>query len=303
MFCSHCACELPAIAKFCVRCGSRVEGPQSPAPSRIVTSQTNQYSAGAEATCSTCGSHNPSDYAFCTSCGAPLGPATSRSIDSPTPPEVSSRIGNSSTPQVVQTETAQPSTLPVDDAADVNWKRATSLDSRRVPRGVYAAGNLVVVRRGSILPARCVKCGNTPTDPWPKISFSWHHPGYYLFIITPLIYVIVALIVRKTIKLSIPLCKAHKSIRTKRLWTATVLLVGCIPVPSILGVYVDNDAIVGALVWLGIGMFIAGLFFLVSATPLKTASISSEGAEFLGACREFLDGLNEISQDNMMTKN
>ena len=80
-------------------------------------------------------------------------------------------------------------------------------------------------------------------------------------------------------------------------------MVGCIPVPSILGVYIDNDAMVGILVWLGIGMFIAGLFFLVYAAPLKATRITSEGAEFLGACPEFLDGLNEISQDNMMTKN
>lgn len=25
MYCSNCACELPAVAKFCVRCGSRIE--------------------------------------------------------------------------------------------------------------------------------------------------------------------------------------------------------------------------------------------------------------------------------------
>jgi hypothetical protein len=89
----------------------------------------------------------------------------------------------------------------------------------------------------------------------------------------------------------------------KRLWTAAILLVGCIPIPSILGAYVDNDAIVGALVWLGIGMFIAGLFFLVAASPLKATSISWEDAELQGAGPEFLDGLNEINEGSMTSKN
>jgi hypothetical protein len=145
------------------------------------------------------------------------------------------------------------------------------------------------------LPARCVKCGNTPIEPWVRITFSWHHPGYYVLLISPLLYVIVALIVRKRIKLSIPLCKAHKSIRGKRLWIAAVLLVGCIPLPAALGTYVGNDAAEIVAIWLGIGMFVAGLLFFAYAPPLKATHISSAGAEFKGACQEFLTSLNLVS--------
>src|SRR5580658_9273162 len=209
MFCSNCACELPTIAKFCVRCGTRVESSISPAPAQVVTPPASELVEDKSARCEKCGGHNPSDYSFCRACGTSL----------PTG-----------------------SVLSPNDALDVNSKRAVSFDSDRALSRVRATGNILLVPRDSVLPARCVKCGNTPAEPWVKITFSWHHPGYYCFLISPIIYVVVALIVRKRIKLLVPLCKAHKSIRTKRLWIATVLLVGCIPLPALLGAYIGNDA-------------------------------------------------------------
>jgi hypothetical protein len=205
------------------------------------------------------------------------------------------RTRSVSTPQVVEAEIVRPSTSSADQTADVNPKRATALESDRVPPAICATGNLLLVPRGLVLPARCVKCGNASSEPWPRITFSWHHPGYYCFIISPILYAIVALIVRKTIKLSVPLCKAHKSIRKKRLLMATVLLIGCIPLPTALGVYVGNDNADIVAICLGIAMFISGLFFLAFASPMKPTRISSVSAEFQGVCPEFLAGLNEVT--------
>jgi hypothetical protein len=227
MFCSNCACELPIIAKFCVRCGARVETSISTAPAHVVPPVSAELVGDMSARCAKCGGHNPSDYSYCRSCGSSLmGPAAS--------------------------------VPPLHDAWSVNPKGAAFLGSERAPSRVCATGSILVVPRDSTLPARCVACGNIPTEPWVKITFSWHHPGYYCFLVSPIIYVVVALIVRRRIKLSVPLCKAHKSIRTKRLWIATILLVGCIPLPTIFGVYVGNDAAEMVALWLGVGMFIAG---------------------------------------------
>jgi hypothetical protein len=295
------------VAKFCVRCGSTVGPSTSSALTRVAAPPVGEPVEAKSVTCLKCGGQNPSDYSFCTVCGASLGPigspvfmsntvtAFSAAVPPATYAQTANEVQQPPATQQVQAETATPSPLHANDAADLDSKRATFLDSERVSSHLCAVGNILVVPRGSILPARCVKCGNTPIEPWVRITFSWHHPGYYFLLISPILYVIVALIVRKTIKLSIPLCKAHKSIRRKRLWVGAILLVGCIPLPAALGAYVGNDAAGIVAIWLGIGMFVAGLFFLAYAPPLKATHISSASAEFKGACREFLTSLNSVS--------
>jgi type II secretory pathway pseudopilin PulG len=197
--------------------------------------------------------------------------------------------------QKIQAETATPSPLQANDGGDSDSKRAKLLDPEPAYSHLCASGNILVVPQNSIFPARCVKCGNTPIEPWVRITFSWHHPGYYFLLVSPILYLIVALIVRKRIQLSIPLCKVHQSIRRKRLWIGGILLGGCIPLPTALGFYVDNDAAGVVAFFLGMGMFVAGLFFLAYAPPLKATHISSAGGEFKGACQEFLTSTNSVS--------
>ena len=169
MFCSNCACELPAIAKFCVKCGSRIDS-----------------STGTSA------------------------------------------VGNVTVPRIAQST----------GEASVESKKAEFLDSKSPPPFPYADGNRLVVPRNSVLPGLCVQCGNSPTEPWLRKTFSWHNPLLYVLLFSPIIYVIVALIVQQRLKLSVPLCVAHKSIRKKRLWLAAILLLGCIPIPVALrGLY------------------------------------------------------------------
>ncbi len=230
MFCPNCACELPAVAKYCVRCGARIEtvllSPSVPPPPAVV----------------------------------PLA-------------------------QAVQATALDP-------------KRANFLDVEIKPLHVYAAGNNFVMPRDSILPSRCVKCGNPAAERWMTTTFSWHHPGYYFFIISPILYVIVALIVRKRIKVAVPLCAAHRSIRVKRLWIGGLLLVACIPIPVTLAMYIENEAGQNLAIWLGFALFIAGLFFLACATPLRATHIGSSSAEFKGAGRDFLAQLDPAPEDS-----
>ena len=57
--------------------------------------------------------------------------------------------------------------------------------------------------------------GNAPAEGYTKkFNLSWHHPALYLIVLAGvLIYVIVALIVRKTARVNIPLCPAHRAKR------------------------------------------------------------------------------------------
>jgi len=154
----------------------------------------------------------------------------------------------------------------------------------------YAEGNSFVVPRGGVLPSRCVKCANTSTEPSLKKTFSWHHPALYLLLLLGLFpYAIVASIIRKKIKLTVPLCGAHKAIRTKRLRTGVVLLLTCIPLPWVLAAYLIKDEgtafCVGAL--LGVGMFVTGIMLTICESPLRAKRIGLDSAEFTGACPEF----------------
>jgi len=160
----------------------------------------------------------------------------------------------------------------------------------------YAKGNSFVFPRGSVLPSRCVKCAASATEPPLKKSFSWHHPALYFLALFGLFpYAIVAAIVQKRIELNIPLCEAHKSIRTKRLWIGAVLLLTCIPVPWVIASHTIKDDgtafCVGFL--LGIGMFVTGIMFTVCESPLRATCIGLDSAEFTGACPEFLASLGD----------
>lgn len=281
MFCANCACELPAIAKFCVRCGSRVGRNATAlhaAPARQISEVVNDTIAH----CSKCGAQNPGDFLFCASCGTSLAPIGRPVSDQRT---VGANVPDS--PALAHSENS-PGHLPQIIERDVNSAKAVFLDSNESSSGVSVSGDTLVISSDSVLPSFCVKCGNPPADPRVRLTFSWHHPGYYILLISPIIYVIVALIARKRVKVAIPLCQPHKSIRKKRLWIAAVLLLGCIPVPAMFASYVSNEAADNLAVFLGLGMFIAGLCFLAFASPLRPTSIDSSSAHLKGACPEFL---------------
>jgi hypothetical protein len=74
---------------------------------------------------------------------------------------------------------------------------------------------LIVARDAGDLPNRCVKCNEAADEPTKTRKLYWHHPGFYLtLVISPIVYLIVALIARKTAKLSPGLCARHKQRRT-----------------------------------------------------------------------------------------
>lgn len=79
---------------------------------------------------------------------------------------------------------------------------------------IWRDGDVLVKLMGAEMPHRCVKC-NEPADPPTKArKVYWHHPGLYLLLlINALIYVIVAIAVRKKAFVSAGLCKEHKSRR------------------------------------------------------------------------------------------
>lgn len=83
----------------------------------------------------------------------------------------------------------------------------------------WREGKILVMRPGSALPPRCVKCNAPALQPMRERKIYWHHPAWFLlFFINVIIYVIVAMIVRKTAKVALGLCADHQRRRRVFLW-------------------------------------------------------------------------------------
>jgi hypothetical protein len=78
--------------------------------------------------------------------------------------------------------------------------------------------DVVVLRVGNDLPPRCIVC-NVPVDgPIKKVRLHWHSPWLYLLIlINVVIYVVVGIIARRSVKISPALCKDHALERRRRI--------------------------------------------------------------------------------------
>jgi MFS family permease len=135
--------------------------------------------------------------------------------------------------------------------------------------GVWRDGAVLVMTKYAKLPDRCLKC-NGPADGWAlKRSLSWHPQVYYLLLlISPIIYIIVALIVRKTAKVYFPLCERHRRRRRRAIavgWLASLLGIALIfaaatVVPTIVEVQ-THWIIVPVVFFVGVVLFLTGIIY------------------------------------------
>lgn len=82
----------------------------------------------------------------------------------------------------------------------------------------FASGKRIIIALNNPLPSRCVCC-NAPASGAKRRTFYWYPPWIYILILlSPLILVLVGLVVRRTVRVDIPLCDEHQAKRRKRLW-------------------------------------------------------------------------------------
>lgn len=145
----------------------------------------------------------------------------------------------------------------------------------------------MAVPRGASLPANCVKCGAPAEHPWRK-KFYWHPSWVYIFLVVNLlIYVLIAILIRKKMELNVPLCEVHHGERKRYKILAAVMLLGCVPVGLMIGSLLPNGQSPGWAV--GTIMFFTGLFFLHrSSNYMYARKIDEHGGVFRGAKEPFL---------------
>ena len=123
-------------------------------------------------------------------------------------------------------------------------------------------------------------------------AFVWLHPAVYLTVfLSPLVFLIVYLVVRKKVRLQVPLCESHrKPVSRMRIATA-VLLIGGPTVAALLIVFANSDAAVWGI-FLILFTLIGGIITLRLQRPLTAVRIDDDSRVTLrGACETYLSAL------------
>lgn len=174
---------------------------------------------------------------------------------------------------------------------------AASLKMQREPTsasdGVWRDGKYLMMEIDAALPHRCVKCNGPAQDPTKRRTYYWHSPGLYVLIFIGLvIYAIVAMIVRKSVKVEPALCAEHKRQRRNKILFAWGGVLGSFVVPFVLGAVLPPDN--GWIVLVGILMFFGSVIYGFAAPRILWPKRIDENEARLGGCgEEFLDSLPE----------
>ena len=147
---------------------------------------------------------------------------------------------------------------------------------------------MYVPQSNTTLPNLCVKCAQ-PATVMKNKTYAWVPQWVaFLFVLGALPYLIVAMIIRKSIKLQVGMCAEHQKTQRTRKIIGIVLLLLVVPFIAVMVQFGDNGAIAG--VFLGLAMFLTGLFYLVFGMNcyLRPLFIDKSYAKFRGPCDEFL---------------
>lgn len=174
------------------------------------------------------------------------------------------------------------------DRFDNPWTppAAETLEVQPLPE-VWADGNVIVLRPGTDLPERCVICNSRDRVTMRRKRVVWHHPALYLLILlNPLVYFVVALIVRRSARVQVGLCETHHRQRLARIFAG----LGVTGLGILISALQFGNG--GGMLLLAIGFTIVALlvtFFL--AQTVSAERIDARWVRLKGAGAAFLDGL------------
>lgn len=155
-------------------------------------------------------------------------------------------------------------------------------------------GSMLVVRAECKLPPRCIKCNAPALEPIKHRRYYWHTPAWYLLILLNLlIYLVIAMIVRKHTRVSAGLCQRHQ----RRRWIGLGIAWASVPVGMtmmFMGVDMERGWLIlaGALTLLGLligGVSVARILAPSHIGPVYTR-FKGCGSEFLATLPTYLGG-------------
>ena len=315
--CTHCGASMHRLTRWCQRCGKSAGNPQIPISYPTIPAQNIKPNPIdiLPATAQPEPASIPSAFSFAPQPAMPQESQTSSAFNFlpksaiPEPSPSPSAIGSSSQALVAQAEQtqtgsafnflpksvlpqSQPSTnssfrVPEYAAVDHMAPADTGLDSS----GVWRDGSMMVAIHDAVFPNRCVKCNDIAETERVTRKLYWHHPVIYLLLLfSPLVYGIVATMMRKDVTIDLPLCTKHKSSRKTTimagiamLFLGVVLLVASFSAGSpFLFLIAILMKVVGAIVW-SVGRRI------VTPAKIENSYVWTKGVD-----REFLRQLPSV---------
>ncbi len=136
--------------------------------------------------------------------------------------------------------------------------------------GLWRDGPLLVIGKGTELPDRCLRCNEPAHGYRLKRTFSWHKPAWYLLVLFNLIiYIIVAMCVRWTAKVSAPFCPRHRSMRRRAIalgWLGSLAGIGLIVFGAS---YPDYAIVIAVGVCVFLGSLISGVVSSQMVVPKR----------------------------------
>ena len=91
--------------------------------------------------------------------------------------------------------------------------RAAPLGAMRAGEGVWREGDQLAMHKSGVLPDCCVRCAAPTNGRRLRQTLHWHHPAVYIAVFSPLIYIILALALRKSAVVDVGLCERHAALR------------------------------------------------------------------------------------------
>lgn len=126
----------------------------------------------------------------------------------------------------------------------------------------WSEGGLLVMAKDASLPDRCIRC-NAPAHQRVQKTFSWHSPFLYLLILAGILtYIVVAIFVRHSIKVELPLCERHARRHRKGVVLVWVGFLGTFLVPI-------GGHFLGGLISEDFGMYLA-----IGSVPVMLATLA-----------------------------
>lgn len=159
---------------------------------------------------------------------------------------------------------------------------------------LYCKGRLLVMHKHAVLPDRCVKSNQPAHGRRLKRRLYWHHPAVYLAILANLlIYVILALILRKTATIQIGLSDAWFRKRRRAIGLGWLLFLGgaggFVAACSQVGSQSPNA---GLGILLGIAVALGGTIYgLLAARMVVPTRMTDDYIWLKGVHRDFLADL------------
>jgi len=166
-----------------------------------------------------------------------------------------------------------------------------SADTPAGTGGLWRDDDRLIVAHGATFPHRCVKCNEPSEQPHKMRKVYWHHPAVYLLLLGyAILYIIVALIVRRNAEVNPGLCQQHREKRT--LW----ILIGWLgSFGAFAGVLIIAAVLKVQSPWIPlvavVAFFTLAILGIVKSRLLYPARIDDRYARLKGCDESFLASL------------